>query len=148
MLRKFNGALSHQLKHYSLDIIQEQHPGEMAIIVGQNDLSRAAAEQRNTGTEIDVAAIADGIIDVGLNAINQGVKVIYINGLTKRKGMFYDKYRRAINSLLADLCKRENVIYVDHDNIQIQDLHDRVHLDEIGMEIFASNILSAFNNNI
>lgn len=146
LLRKFTGATAPQILHYSMEVIESSSIDGLCVVAGTNDISQANANARKTQSTVDAQKIAEDIIKVGANARNHGVNNVYISSIVKRKGIYLDRIRMRVNRILEDLCVREGFIFINHDNITIHDLFDNVHLNNIGLEIFSSNLLKNFNN--
>jgi len=65
----------------------------------------------------------------------------------RRNGMFIERRRRNVNRLIEELCSKEGFIYVNNDNIQLEDIEEKgVHLLESGSIKLANNILNSINS--
>ena len=136
----FPGATPKYLHHHVLPFLIEDKPQTLVIHGGTNSI-------RDHDQTPD--KIANQVIDIGKTARSLGVDNIVITGLiTRRNGIEIERKRRAVNTELSKKCFIHNFIFVNNDNIVLEDIFDdRVHLEESGSIKLANNILRTFNTN-
>ena len=133
-IKAFPGAKTAHLQHYIIPNITEEKPDDVVIMVGANDI-------RGNDNDQD---IANKIVNVGRKCKDEGVNNVYICSLTCRAN---DTHRvKSINFYLKNMCKVENIIYINNDAITPEHLHtDGIHLVHQGTIILANNILHSIN---
>lgn len=91
--------------------------------------------------------IANEVLSIGATAVELGVNNVIVSGIVKRKnGMELERKRRQVNELLSKLSLDNNFLYINNDNISLNDIcDDRVHLEESGNVKIANNILNTLN---
>ena len=92
--------------------------------------------------------LANEVVKIGINARELGAVKVIISGIVvRRNGMNVERRRRNMNRIIEQLCEKEDFVFVNNDNIQIEDIDekDRVHLLEMGSVKLANNILRAIN---
>ena len=91
--------------------------------------------------------IANEVLSIGATAVELGVNNVIVSGIVKRKnGMELERKRRQVNELLSKLSLDNNFLYINNDNITLNDIcDDRVHLEESGNVKIANNILNTLN---
>ena len=95
-------------------------------------------------------SIADELISMGDSCKEFGVTKIVFCGITvRRNGWEVETKRREINSLLRSRCIEKGYVFIENDNIVIDDIEnkprDKVHLLESGSVKLANNILRVLN---
>ena len=93
--------------------------------------------------------IADDLIKLGLTAKSFGVEhVVYSDIVIRKDGVHIDSKRKEVNLILRDKCSFNNFIYVQNNNIHLEDIDDsdRVHLYESGSVKLANNVLRSLHN--
>ena len=64
-----------------------------------------------------------------------------ISGLLRR-GDSLESKRARTNAIITDMCKEEDVKYMEHENINIEHLNrSLLHLNKYGDSFFANNVL-------
>ena len=118
----------------------------VVVHAGSNNLCGINGDLLGQTTE----EIVDSIIVMGETCKEFGVNKIIFSGLiVRRNGTRVEGKRRAINSHLKTLCQERGYIFVDNENITINDIEnkprDKVHLLESGSVKLANNILHFLN---
>ena len=139
-IKAFPGAKAAHLEHYVIPSLAEEKPDAVVIMVGANDISN----------NVNDKDIANTIMNVGRKCKQEGVNNVFICSLTCRAN---DMQRvSSINLYLKNMCRTENIFYINNDTIPSEYLHsDGIHLIYKGTVILANNILSSINgtyNNI
>ena len=136
--KRFSGATSKQLNHYTLPTLIEESPNTVVIHVGTNDLKQKDKTKED---------IAKEIMNIGITSRKHGAKNIVISSIVTRIGVNLDRKRKEVNMLLKDMCVKEGFYYLDNDNVTFDKLYkDGVHLVENGSVILANNILNFLNS--
>ena len=136
--KRFSGATSKQLNHYTLPTLIEESPNTVVIHVGTNDLKQKDKTKEN---------IAKEIMNIGITSRKHGAKNIVISSIVTRRGVNLDRKRKEANMLLKDMCVKEGFYYLDNDNVTFDKLYkDGVHLVENGSIVLANNILNFLNS--
>ena len=136
--KRFSGATSKQLNHYTLPTLIEESPNTVVIHVGTNDLKQKDKTKEN---------IAKEIMNIGITSRKHGAKNIVISSIVTRRGVNLDRKRKEVNMLLKDMCVKEGFYYLDNDNVTFDKLYkDGVHLVENGSIVLANNILNFLNS--
>ena len=139
-IKTFPGANTNYLHHHSLPFLIEGCPNTLVVHGGTNDL-----RNRNKSAE----EIADDLIKLGLTAKSFGVEhVVYSDIVIRKDGVHIDSKRKEVNLILRDKCSFNNFIYVQNNNIHLEDIDDsdRVHLYESGSVKLANNVLRSLHN--
>jgi len=139
-IKTFPGANTNYLHHHSLPFLIEECPNTLVVHGGTNDL-----RNRNKSAE----EIADDLIKLGLTAKSFGVEhVVYSDIVIRKDGVHIDSKRKEVNLILRDKCSFNNFIYVQNNNIHLEDIDDsdRVHLYESGSVKLANNVLRSLHN--
>ena len=88
--------------------------------------------------------LANEIIDAGLICRKQGADTVFIAGVTVRRHEYTWERCRLLNQELKELCKKNNFVFIDNTNINVDHLCDGVHLNEDGDSMLANNYLGHF----
>ena len=145
MFKKFSGATAPEINDYSKTTIRNDKPRGLLVIAGANDCSYKSRNYQIPNIE----EIANDIINIGIEARNEGVKNIFISGLITRKGLKLEMIRREVNHMLYSKCLYYDMYYVDNDNIGLDDLwDDGLHLNTNGAAIFQNNLLRCFDESL
>ena len=141
-------------------------PGEKALVMHAFFRAKLSEKQRSCvvvhggtnsilmfdGTVTDQSAedIANELLDMGGTCREFSVGKIIFSGITRRRsGWEGEIKRREINSLLRSGCLERGYVFIDNDNISLNDIEnkprDKVHLLESGSVKLANNILRVLN---
>ena len=93
--------------------------------------------------------IANSLIDGALDYRNKyGVSKVCISSILPRAYCDFQANRHQLNGILKDLCKKNNVLFIENSNIILKrHIHyDGVHLNAAGSKIFRENLLSVLND--
>lgn len=134
-IHRHAGAQSHELHHYVKQHIADDSPHGLIIVGGTNDLPK-----RDDRRQLTDEQIADNIIATGQYAHSQGVVNIFISGITRRKGIYFEKRRKTINRILYEKCVDNDFKFIDNDNISL-DHTDGLHLHPEGTTILKRNFI-------
>ena len=138
----YPGAKPKHMQHYIMPHVIEDHPETFVVHSGTNSIHNR---------EMTDEDLAKEVVKIGTNARELGaVKVIVSGIVVRRNGMNVERRRRNVNRIIEQLCEKENFVFVNNDNIQIEDIDekDRVHLLETGSVKLANNILRAINRSL
>ena len=130
------------MQHYVMPHVVEDAPEVFVAHTGTNSI-----HDRDLTDE----ELAQSVVTIGINAKSLGAKKIIISGIiVRRNGMHVERRRRNVNRIIEELCQKENFVFVNNDNIRLEDIDekDKVHLLESGSVKLANNILNAINNNL
>ena len=138
----FPGATTKSLHHYIEPTLKQQPHDDVIIHVGTNDISPRENQPHLTDNEI-----ANQTISIGNMCRNFDTKNIYISGIIPRLDPKVDQRRMVVNNLLKKMCQQNKFIYIDNSNIPRHKVlyHDRVHLSDQGIPLFANNIIKSLN---
>ena len=81
---------------------------------------------------------------IAKTANENGLEQIFVSSITSRHDQRLQNRANEVNSILKELCSRNNIIFID--NVDINNEHvcnDGVHLSENGLEILATNLLTS-----
>ena len=142
VIKKFPGANSEDIHHYSSHHLNKIRPERFIVICGTNDLPE------HWGEKLSPSEIAREILKIGQLAQTYGVKEIFLSSIINRQGAFYAQKLQKVNSILASACSQQGFYFLDH-----SDIHSFYHLDEGGLHlnvlgtcILKMNILKCFNS--
>ena len=135
-IHRHAGAQSHELCHYAKLHVEDENPHGIIVVGGTNDLPKRAGRRQLTDLEI-----ANNLIATGQQARDQGVTNVFISGIIRRKGVYFEKRRNAINKILHDESIANGFSFIDNDNI-LDEHTDGLHLLEEGTNILKSNIIN------
>jgi len=141
-IRCYPGARPNHMKHYIMPHVLEDAPEVFVAHSGTNSIH---------DRDITDEELARDVVSIGTNAKNLGAQKIIISGIiVRRNGMHVERRRRNVNRIIEDLCMREGFVFVNNDNIRLEDIDekDRVHLLESGSIKLANNVLDAINNTL
>lgn len=136
VIHRFPSAHSHELHHYAHRNVIDDAPHGLVIVGGTNDLPRGKGRRQLTDDEI-----AGNLIETGIFAKSQGVENIFISGIIRRKGIYFEKRRQIINRILSEKCQANGFYYIDNNNILL-DHTDGLHLTNHGTDILKKNIIN------
>ena len=127
------------MKHYIMPHVLEEQPETFVVHSGTNSI-------RNR--EITDEELAQEVVGIGIQARDLGAANVIVSGIVvRRNGMFIERRRRNVNRLIEELCSKEGFIYVNNDNIRLEDIEEKgVHLLESGSIKLANNILNSINS--
>ena len=134
-VRSCNGATMRCLKDHVKPVLHE-NPDEIMFHIGTNDLP---SRKRNKD-------IAEAFINLAMSVITQS-RGVSISSVTVRKDKHQNKVQE-INDQLRDLCKTNNINFVDHSkSIKAQHLNKlRLHLTRRGTGILLTTFVREISN--
>ena len=121
MVRSLGGAKIKNIENLIKDLLRESSPKAICVHVATNDISDEKSTDAITGEMKDV-----------INLIKEKGIIPIISLITARKDDFSEKVN-VINEKLIQLCKAQNVFYIDHGNI------NKTHLNPGGLHITWQN---------
>ena len=81
IINKYPAAHAEQIRHYSQFSLEHEKPDSIVVVASSNDISY---DMRKNNADPDI--IANRIISIGKDALQYGVKKVFINGIMKRQG--------------------------------------------------------------
>ena len=135
---KFPGATADKFAHCSKFSIEALKPVQLFVIAGTNDISYSNGE-------IDPEILAVRILNIGIQAVEMGVKCVCIQGIPTRRGRKYNDLIRQVNLYLQTFCKDAGFVFKSSDDIdRFSDLNrDGLHLNFRGTQKLIYSILSS-----
>ena len=135
---KSPGATAKQICHNSIYTIMEEGAKSVVVVAGANDI----INQSRGGKVPNEISIVEDILEIGRQAKEMGVKVVYISSIIVMSTHHRERIRKRVNKLLYDKCISEGFCYIDNSNIISNDLsNDNLHLNRNGLRLFMDNIL-------
>ena len=134
LIKHYSGTTPKGLHHYILKPLEDEQPDTCVINVGSNRLG-------NDNSFV----IVDDIIKCIQQCRDFGVNRVLVSNITYRPG--YEELVKEVNDLLdaKKLIHDFNLIY--NDNIKATHIwKDDLHLNNMGREILANNIIDAVNH--
>ena len=130
------GAKVKFMKDYVKPCIRENNPEYVILHVGTNELNSELTPER----------IAKSIIDVCKN-IQTSHRSVSISGIVPRNDNF-NKKATQVNRELSKMCKKEQLLFIDHSNINPKTHLNRskLHLNCNGYEKLGKNFVSFIRN--
>ena len=131
-VNSFPGANVHEMRTYCKPSI-EKKPDCLIIHCGTNEL-------RTNKSDVEIST---EIISLAKSIETQGIQPI-VSGLIAR-GDNYEEKRAKTNLILQDMCKEENLLFVEHENIKANEHlnRSRLHLNKYGDSVLAVSLLEA-----
>jgi lysophospholipase L1-like esterase len=136
-INKFPAATARQIRHYAHYALDEDHPSQVIIVAGTNDV---AYDTNSSGADPEI--IAERIMDIARDCRSKNVKDIHVSSIMPRREYRYRSTIDQINTILRRKCDQEHFYYIDNANIYTGDLDDGVHLNYEGNQKFISNLLN------
>ena len=139
-LNSFSGATINRLDHFITPILEETQPDIVIIHVGSNDITH------NLINNTDAKGISKRIIDIGKKCLLYGVKEVIISSIFIKRHFELTRIIKKVNDHLRDECRSNKFHFIRNDNITNECLwKDRLHLNNEGTYIFASNLVDFLN---
>ena len=135
-ISKFPAATATQIRHYAQYALDEDHPSQVIIVAGSNDV----AYDYGNG-HADPNTISERIMNIVRDCRSKGVNYIHISSLIQRHYYMFRPIINSINDILRRKCEEENFLFIDNSNIFTSDLIDGVHLNVKGNGKFIGNLL-------
>ena len=134
----FSGATFNILDHFITPFLGEDRPD--IIHIGSNDITH------NIANNIDAKGISKHSIDIGQKRLLYGVKEVVISSIVIRRQFKLTRIIRQVNDHLRDECRNNKFHFISNDNITSECLwKDRLHLNNEGTYMFASNLVDFLN---
>ena len=132
----FSGTNIKRLGHFISPNLVDQRPNIDLTNIECNDITH------NTVEQIDMKDIMNRLINFGKKCLSYSVKEMIILSIFMKRQFKLTRTIRRINEFLHDECKRNNVHFINNDNITRENLRRAgLHLNNDNTYIFASNLL-------
>ena len=131
-VRPFPGSSSEDMKTYVEASLRNDKPDSAIIHVGCVDILRG---------ETDARKIAERIFEVARACRWGGVNKIYLSGILIMNDFNHNLLARKVNNILNTEGTFENFIYIDNNRITKEMFFDRVHFNDEGRNLLASNFI-------
>ena len=121
---------------------EEEEPASVVLIAGGNDIPNQDISMD------DCKKVANCLIEGGRTCrLKYGVQDVYISSIMPRSNSDFQGNRHRVNKLLRELCKENNFIFIENDNIILRDHghYDGIHLNHAGSDMLRENLLDALN---
>ena len=135
-INKFPGATAKQIRHYAQYTLNEDHPDQVIIVAGTNDVAYDYGKGNANPNEI-----AERILNIARDCRKKAVQHIHISSIIQREFYKFRPIIDKINQILRTKCCEEKFFFIDNSNIYTTDLVDGVHLNDLGNGKFISNLL-------
>jgi len=145
-INKYPAATASQIRHYAQYTLNEDHPSQVIIVAGSNDV---AYDYGKGHADPDI--IAERIMNIARDCRLKDVKYIHISSLIQRQSYNLRPIINNVNDILRRKCEEEHYLFIDNSNIFTSDLIDGLHLNDQGNCKFIGNILdicSSYNPHI
>ena len=142
-IHTFKTKTARYIVKYMLPHIEEDCPHTVVMACGGNDIPKRIASHRELET------IAGYLINGGLDCKNNfGVTDVYISSILPRVFGTFQRNRHILNSILREQCDKHGFIFIDNDNVLLQEHIDRdgIHLNSDGNDVFMFNLLGHLND--
>ncbi len=142
VFNKHHGGKVNSLYRLMHQKMEKEQPDIVIFQAGGNDLSSTT----RTSNPVSSIALANGIMAAGRACAKPGV-TIGISSILPRADFHLQLKRQEINTLLQGMCVKNNFAFIDNSNIVLSEhiLEDGVHLNNVGTELFSSNLLKFLN---
>lgn len=135
-MNSFNGTNIKRLGHFISPNLVDERPNIDLINIEYNDITHTTVDQ------IVMKDIMNRLVNVGKKCLSYSVKEMMILSIFMKKQFKLTRTIRRINDLLHDECKRNNVHFINNDNITREALwRAGLHLNNDNTYLFASNLL-------
>ena len=135
-INKFPAATATQIRHYAQYALDVDHPSQVIIVAGTNDVAYDFGKGH-----ADPNVIAERIMNIARDCRKKAVKYIHISSIIQREFHKFRPIINTINDILRRKCEEENYLFIDNSNIFTSDLIDGVHLNNQGNGKFLGNLL-------
>ena len=138
VLKNFDGANIKRLSHHILPYLHEDKSDSVILHIGTNDV------QPNMDSTPE--KLSDEIINLSQICKQSGVKNVYVSSILPKNDSRLSHFVSKVSNLLADKCKRYDVIFISNENIRTGCLaKDGIHLNDIGPFYLGSNFVDCVN---
>ena len=133
-MQHFAGATTKDLNHYCELTLHEEKPDRCIINVGTNDIARK-----------ENATICKEITEIVKKCHDFGVNEVFVSGIPYRPQ--YQVQVRKVNDILSRNEDQHGYSFIDNKNIAYKHIwRDKIHLNDMGTDLLASNFLRALND--
>ena len=134
VLKNFDGTNIKRLSHHILPYLHEYKRDSVILHIGTNDV------QPNMDSTPE--KLSDEIINLSQICKQSGVKNVYVSSILPKNDSRLSHFISKVNNLLADKCKRYDVIFISNENIRTGCLaKDGIHLNDIETFYLGSNFV-------
>ena len=138
VLKNFDGANIKRLSHHILPYLHEDKPDSVILHTGTNDV------QPNMDSPPE--KLSDELINFSPICKQSGVRNVHVSSSLPKNDSRLSHFISKANNLLADKCKRYDVIFISNENIRTGCLaKDGIHLNDIGTFYLVSNFVDCVN---
>ena len=131
--KTYIGASPQELEHYMIKPIVDENPDSCVINIGINKIGKE-----------DPKEIVKNILKCVKKCREYGIQDIMVSSLTFRPN--FQAQIHEVNSLLFEKSNELNFFFIDNDNIRANHIwRDNLHLNDMGRDILANNIINAIN---
>ena len=124
VLKDFDGANIKRLSDHILPYLHEDKPDSVILHIGTKDI------QPNMDSTPE--KLSDEIINLSQICKQSGVKNVYVSSILPKNDSRLSHFVSKVNNLLADKCKRYDVIFIFNESIRTGYLaKDGIHLNDI-----------------
>ena len=138
VLKNFDGTNIKRLSHHILPYLHEGKPDSVILHIGTNDI------QPNMDSTPE--KLSDEIINLSQICKQSGVKNVYVSLILPKNDSRLLHFISKVSNLLADKCKRYDVIFISNENIRTGCLgKDGIQLNDIQTFYLSSNFVDCVN---
>ena len=126
------------MKHYIKPTLIDDQPDAIIIHVGGNDV----IDNKSNDVEI-----ANDILQLAENCKVAGVNHVFVSSILIKRNPKLTAVVRRVNDILRDMCPKNQVCFIDNDNITSKYLWtDGIHLQDLGTSILSKNFYDSINS--
>ena len=138
VLKNFDGANIKRLCHHILSYLHEDKPDSVILHIGTNDV------QPNMDSTPE--KLSDEKINLSQICKQFGVKNVHVSLILPKNDIRLSHFISKVNNLVADKCKRYDVIFISNENIRTGCLaKDGIQINDIGTFYLGINFAVCVN---
>ena len=128
------------MNHHILPTLHEDHPDVVLLHIGSNDINNKRKDRKNN------EKLTGDIINIGQSCIDLGVKKLLISSTLPKNNIALTRLIRQVNDSLREQCVLNGFGFISNDKISRTYLwKDGIHLDDLGTNILAGNLVDFLN---
>ena len=128
------------MNHHILPTLHEDHPDIVLLHIGSNDINNKTKDRKNN------EKLTGDIINIGQSCIDLGVKELVISSTLPKNNIALTRLIRQVNDSLREQCVLNGFGFISNDKISRTYLwKDGIHLDDLGTNILAGNLVDFLN---
>ena len=128
------------MNHHILPTLHEDHPDVVLLHIGSNDINNKRKDRKNN------EKLTGDIINIGQSCIDLGVKKLVISSTLPKNNIALTRLIRQVNDSLREQCVLNGFGFISNDKISRTYLwKDGIHLDDLGTNILAGNLVDFLN---